>query len=93
MGSHAGHYESSLMLRIRPELVEAGQLAAGFIGEPADAGARLRAGGMHNLSANGVIGDPRTATAAFGDSYFEAMVDAMVEHFSETAPQAEGSRA
>lgn len=93
MGSHAGHYESSLMLRMRPDLVDRSQVAAGYIGEPADAGARLRDAGMHNLSVNGVIGDPRTATAAFGDRYFETMVGAMVEHFSGTAARAEGSRA
>ena len=82
VGSHAGHYETSLMLRMRPDLVRMAEARAGFIGAPADAGARLRASGMQALSEIGVIGDPRRASAEIGDRYFEAMVAAMAAHFS-----------
>jgi creatinine amidohydrolase len=85
VGSHAGHYETSLMLRLRPELVCMAEARAGFIGEPAEAGARLRASGMHALSDIGVIGDPRGATAELGERYFEAMVAAMAAYFSDGA--------
>lgn len=86
MGSHAGHYETSLMLRMRPELVRLAEAVAGYLAEPAEAGARLRAEGMHNVSPVGVIGDPRTATAQLGDRYFEAMAGAMVAHFNRDRP-------
>lgn len=82
IGSHAGHYETSLMLRMRPELVRMAEARAGVIADPAEAGARLRAAGMQALSPIGVIGDPRGATAEWGERYFEAMVAAMAACFS-----------
>jgi creatinine amidohydrolase len=85
IGSHAGHYETSLMLRMRPALVRMAEARRGHIGEPAESGARLRAAGMHALSDIGVIGDPTQATAALGDRYFDAMVAAMVTYFSPEA--------
>lgn len=82
VGSHAGHYETSLMLGMRPDLVCMTEARTGFIGEPGEAGAQLRAHGMRALSDIGVIGDPRGATAELGDRYFEAMVAAMADYFS-----------
>jgi creatinine amidohydrolase len=91
IGSHAGHYETSLMLRMRPDLVRMAEARRGFIGEPAEAGPRLRAEGMQALSEIGVIGDPRSATADLGDRYFDAMVAAMVSYFSSGVPTAAGA--
>ncbi|MGH7366510.1 MAG: creatininase family protein [Candidatus Rokuibacteriota bacterium] len=91
IGSHAGHYETSLMLRMRPSLVRMTEARRGHIGEPAESGARLRAEGMQALSEIGVIGDPRESTAELGDRYFEAMVGAMVDYFSSGATAAAGS--
>ena len=91
VGSHAGHYETALMLRMRPALVRMAEARRGHIGEPAESGARLRADGMQALSDIGVIGDPTGATAALGDRYFEAMVGAMVAYFSSEATTAAGA--
>ncbi|HUF93507.1 MAG TPA: creatininase family protein [Candidatus Limnocylindria bacterium] len=91
IGSHAGHYETALMLRMRPALVRMTEARRGYIGEPAESGARLRAGGMQSLSDIGVIGDPTGATAALGDRYFDAMVGAMVTYFSSGAAAAAGA--
>lgn len=92
MGSHAGHYETSLMLRMQPALVHMHEAQSGFIGDPTEAAARLRASGMQTVSEIGVIGDPRSATAEMGDCYFEAMVSAMVTYFSSgEQPNREGA--
>jgi creatinine amidohydrolase len=93
IGSHAGHYETSLMLGMRAELVRMTDARPGFIGAPAEAGARLRASGMRALSDIGVIGDPRGASAALGDRYFEAMVTAMAAHFARGAAVGAGRTA
>ena len=47
--------------------------------------AELRCHGFRRvlvISGHAVIGDPRGASAALGDRYFEAMVAAMAAHFA-----------
>jgi creatinine amidohydrolase len=66
--AHAGATETSLLLAIAPELVRRDRAAAGRtepIGELID---QLRGGGVRSVSPNGVLGDPRRATAAQGRS-------------------------
>ncbi|MCY3925826.1 MAG: creatininase family protein [bacterium] len=74
-GTHAGHFETSILLAIAPESVTMGAAVPGHVGPPEEAGAVLRAGGMDALSPVGVIGDPRGATASAGELYLEALVD------------------
>lgn len=74
VGTHAGHFETSIMLHLRPELVQMDRAEAGAIGDPKVLGARLRSEGMPAVSENGVIGDPTKADAAAGYQYLDAMV-------------------
>jgi len=73
-GAHSGEWETSLMLALRPEQVKMDQAAQGFVGELSEIMSKVF-DGIHNLDENGVLGDPRPATAAAGRQYFEEMVE------------------
>jgi len=73
--AHAGRTETALMLHlargaVRLDLAEAGE--ARPVGELMD---RLRRDGVRSVSPNGVLGDPRGATAAEGRALFEELID------------------
>ena len=73
-GAHSGEWETSLMLALRPEQVKMDQATAGFVGPLSEIMEKVF-GGIHNLDENGVLGDPRPATAAAGEKYFEDTVN------------------
>ncbi len=75
VGTHAGHFETSIMCLLRPDLVRLDLAEPGYIGPAALAGAALREHGMAAVSAIGVIGDPRGASAEAGRSYLDALID------------------
>ena len=64
--AHAGDTETSMMLALAPELVRMDHAEAGRTDALADLVDELRSGGMRAVSPNGVLGDPRRATAAHG---------------------------
>ncbi len=91
MGIHGGLEETSMMLHLRPDLVD---LAAGFRNVPeALAGHRyVRFGGpvsfgwlSNDFGTSGHIGDPTGATADRGKERFEAAVRAFGEALGEVA--------
>ena len=66
--AHAGEVETSMMLALAPSLVRM-ELAEQGATEPlADLIEAIRDGGVVSVSANGVLGDPRRATASHGRS-------------------------
>jgi len=73
-GAHSGEWETSLMLALRPEQVKMDHAAAGFVGELSEIMAKVF-DGIQNLDENGVLGDPRPATAAAGQQYFEEIIE------------------
>jgi creatinine amidohydrolase len=78
--AHAGHTETSLLLAICPEAVRLDRLEPGNtepLGTLAD---RLRRGGLAAVSPNGVLGDPRTASAGHGRAVLAGLVDDLVAH-------------
>ncbi|WP_216900759.1 creatininase family protein [Nocardia alni] len=90
-GIHAGWAETSLMLHLRPDLVDmskakpavphaiAGLKHVGF-------GKSVRFGWLaDDFAESGVIGDPTGATAELGARMFAAKVDALVEAIPEIA--------
>ncbi|MGP3533867.1 creatininase family protein [Microbacterium sp. RD1] len=83
-GAHAGEWETSIMLALHPELVRMERAEVGFLGafdpEIAD---RLFAEGTASLAANGVLGDPTSATAERGERHLTAWVDTLTNYFTE----------
>jgi creatinine amidohydrolase len=78
--AHAGHTETSLLLAICPDSVRLDRLEPGNtepLGTLAD---RLRRGGLAAVSPNGVLGDPRTASADHGRQLLAGLVDDLVAH-------------
>ena len=81
-GAHSGEWETSLMLALRPEQVKMQHAEAGFVGSLAEIMSKVF-DGIQNLDANGVLGDPRPATAEAGKKYFEDMVALFHEWYLE----------
>lgn len=75
--SHAGHAETSVMLALHPEHVHFGQASRGNTTALPDLMPRLREGGVRAVSANGVLGDPTTATAGAGQRILRQWTDAL----------------
>jgi creatinine amidohydrolase len=73
-GAHSGEWETSLMLALRPEQVKMDHAAEGFVGELSEIMAKVF-DGIQNLDENGVLGDPRPATAAAGEKYFDEIIE------------------
>jgi creatinine amidohydrolase len=89
MGIHAGRDETSLILHLRPDLVDMSRAVA-CVPAPLAANQHVRFGGdvgfgwlSNDLHPSGVIGDPTTATAERGKQLFEAMVAALGDALAE----------
>ncbi len=78
-GAHAGESETSIMMALEGGLVAADRLAPGYLGPTGEAEMKLIfEKGMPALTANGVLGDPRTASAERGKVYLERFADFLV---------------
>lgn len=73
--AHAGHTETSMMLAIAPHLVDMSSAEAGNTAPLRDVMSDIREGGIRAVSANGVLGDPRTATREEGERIVSVLVD------------------
>jgi creatinine amidohydrolase len=75
-GVHAGELETSVMMALEPTLVAHDRFAPGYLG-PFGAGESriLSEKGMRGLTDNGILGDPRKASAERGEVYLEKITD------------------
>jgi creatinine amidohydrolase len=73
-GAHSGEWETSLMLTLRPDQVKMDWAAEGFVGELSEIMSKVF-DGIQNLDQNGVLGDPRPATAEAGKKYLEDIIE------------------
>lgn len=74
---HAGAAETAIVLAGAEELVRTDQLEVGTEGEVSTS--RLLSEGFDAISENGVLGDPREATAEAGEAILDAITAAYVE--------------
>ncbi|HWQ50198.1 MAG TPA: creatininase family protein [Terriglobales bacterium] len=75
-GGHACAWETSVMLHLRPDLVNMDMAAQGFIGKVDKALTdRLFREGIVAMSPTGIIGDARYASADLGKLFFNGLVD------------------
>jgi len=84
-GSHAGAYETSLMLAAAPELVDDAARAA-LPNLEVDLPARIKGGAKDFLECGGPLayfGDPAAATAEEGERLFAVLVDATLAALRE----------
>lgn len=78
--AHAGHVETSLMLAIAPPLVHMDRARLGNVEPLAELATRLTTTGVRSVSPNGVLGDPRNATADEGHRFLSHLVSDLVTH-------------
>lgn len=72
-GAHAGEWETSMILALRPGLVATDHLEAGYLGDLEPVFSQIMREGMEAVTANGILGDARPATAAHGENYLSAL--------------------
>jgi len=78
-GLHAGEWEASMLAAIHPELVHLDRGEAGYTGDAETAIATMFQGGVAALAANGVVGDPREASAEHGARYWDEVLRLTLE--------------
>ena len=81
--AHAGETETSMMLAIAPALVRMTRAEAGRPEPVVDLIDNLRANGVRAVSPNGVLGDPRQATASHGKALLTRLVIDLVAAVDE----------
>lgn len=81
--AHAGESETSMMLALAPTLVRMSRAEAGRPEPIVDLIDDLRAGGVRAVSPNGVLGDPRRATANHGKALITRLVIDLVAAVDE----------
>jgi mycofactocin precursor peptide peptidase len=74
--AHAGRTETSLLLHLDPGAVHLARAAPGELTPARELMDRLRAEGVRAVSPNGVLGDPRGATASEGERLLAELVSA-----------------
>jgi creatinine amidohydrolase len=88
--AHAGRVETSVMLALAPGDVRLGDAAAGETRPLTEIMGGLRAGGVRRVSPNGVLGDPRGASAAEGETLLALMVAELTAVLGRVAAEADG---
>jgi creatinine amidohydrolase len=89
-GSHAGEFETSMMLAARPELVQMNAAEKGCEAPFDSIAADMFALGIQSVSANGVLGDQRPADAARGAYYLEKLAEYLVQDIQKEMGQIKG---
>jgi creatinine amidohydrolase len=83
-GAHSGENETSMMLALEPDLVAADRFAPGYTGPLGEAEMKtIFEKGMPALTANGVLGDPLTASAEKGEDYLERWAEFVISKIGE----------
>lgn len=88
--AHAGVTETSLMLHLFPNAVDMASAVAGNTDPISTLMPQLREAGMVSVSANGVLGDPTTATAAQGARLFAHLTERAASQVARWEPGTEG---
>jgi creatinine amidohydrolase len=84
--AHAGRTETSLLLALAPATVRLDEAEPGDTRPLAEVMPELRSGGVAAVSRNGVLGDPRGASAAEGERLLAALTDDLVRAVAAWAP-------
>jgi creatinine amidohydrolase len=87
-GAHSGENETSMMLALERDLVAADRFAPGYTGSLGESEMKvIFEKGMPALTANGVIGDPRTASAEKGEDYLARWAEFVISEIgAKTTP-------
>lgn len=81
--AHAGHTETSLMLATAPDAVRMELAEVGVTTPLTNIADELRLHGIASVSPNGVLGDPRMASAAHGHMLLTFLTAQLIGHVEE----------
>lgn len=76
--SHAGHTETSVMLRLAPDRVDLAAATPGDTRPLSQLIERLRQAGVAGVSPNGILGDPTGANPEHGEHVLRRWTDALI---------------
>ena len=79
---HAGHTETSVMLHVAPAKVRTDRIEAGTVGDASSLVALMRTSGVVGVSANGILGDPTTATSEHGIAVMKLYSSRLATHLA-----------
>ena len=74
-GVHAGEFETSMMLFLRPDLVDMKKAEKGYLGDITGRLDEIIEDGLIRITRNGIIGDATLADVRRGKPYLETLVD------------------
>lgn len=80
--AHAGRTETSLLLHLRPDLVGSFSEVVGNTNPLSELMPAIQTGGLSAVTDNGILGDPRGATAEHGEVLFEHLVESLAQRLS-----------
>ena len=80
--AHAGNVETSIMLHLAEHLVNLELAEVGNTRPLGEIAGALRSNGLRAVSPNGVLGDPRTATARAGSALMDQLVQQLTDHIA-----------
>jgi creatinine amidohydrolase/Fe(II)-dependent formamide hydrolase-like protein len=92
-GSHAGEFETSMMLAARPDLVRMQSAEAGNSAPFETIASAMMRDGIDSVSKNGVLGDQRPANAKRGEFYLDTLAAYLVADLEQARRRAEKARA
>ncbi|MGX1809159.1 mycofactocin biosynthesis peptidyl-dipeptidase MftE [Nocardia sp. NPDC055321] len=84
--SHAGHAETSVMLRLRPDAVAMDRAEAGNTRPLDELLERMRRDGVAAVSPNGVLGDPTRADPTAGTRQLDRWAESLAAHAAQRFP-------
>jgi creatinine amidohydrolase len=85
-GSHAGESETSIMMALEKNLVIKDRFARGDVGLASEEELKImREKGMQALTKNGVLGDPRKASADKGEIYLNRLTEFLIQEIKKQA--------
>jgi mycofactocin precursor peptide peptidase len=84
--AHAGRTETSILLALDPSVVRMAAAKAGNTAPLQELMRTLTSGGVRAASPNGVLGDPRGATAAEGEALLATLVENLRDELGRWKP-------
>ena len=85
--AHAGRTETSLLLALAPGLVRNDEIVTGVTTPLPEIANDLRSHGVAAVSSNGILGDPRGASAEEGRQIFASISGSLIDAVEEAFPR------
>lgn len=76
-GGHAGEWETSVAMAMRPDLVHEERIETGWLGDVLAISPLLATRTTKSFTSNGIFGDPHGATAEKGEAYLTDLAEAV----------------